>query len=901
MANTRADVGPIGQLPTFGDSQVPQSPDINSYSDRLLAREAGRPAEIASRAFEGLSNRLGVEADQDAHYEGTMAGRVAGMDPNYRPNQDESLRGRAFNQAATETYLNNVDAQSKQAASTVYDQYMLLPPAQRQPALLQQNLQKVQDDFTKNHLFPEIQGEFNARFANLSTAYLQGAQRDLEKNVHDAAEASFMAKDAANADTTMRIAGLGLDSVKPQLDAALNQSLGSVDQAVASGAITAVQGVERKQAIRDNAWLADKAARYNATPDQEKPAFRDAVNKQAPPPGAAPPANWSDGVNFGKAGPFSYPTSANDPIGDDVKSSLAALRQNFGQPFTLTSTTNGQHADGSYHYQGKAVDVSIAGMDGPTLTRFVDSARAAGFTGFGLGATHIHLDTRPSNGAAVVFPDAYNGPVAGKDIGDWQAHLNNAPAPARSSAQAAGPSFAALQKFNTYADAADRQAMSQANQLEKGQIGEINAAAKQIVAGYAVPDQQWEAMRRDYAGNPNPNVAQAWTAADNLRTTLAGFKGMKPDAVEATLANAQGALANGATPDQVERLKAGQEYLKRLREDLASDPLSRAARDGVISNLAPLDASSPDALQKSLVARQAQVDQVSQHYDVAPKYLMQNERGLFKTLATNGGPAMVQAAGAVTQALGPRAEGFFREVGADAPNFALAGKVTAIGGDPQFTADLAERARLNNDAAAKSGLELPARAPIDDALRSTYGTALAMLPEFGGQAASAARQVYELRAFRQGVKPDPSSPDFTQAAQEAVGARFQGSTQYGGVASYGGMFAGAPSQKVLIPPTIRADRFADVVGAVGDKDLTALPAPPVASDGKTPIPAAMIQRGYLTAVGDGRYAVSMGAPTSRDPQWVRDPSGQKFVLDLKAMEPALRQRAPEAYAGVPQS
>lgn len=905
MANLRADPQTqMGALPTFGDSAVPVEQDVNSYSDRQTAKEAGLPGETQARVFSGLAGELGSMADQAAQYEGKQAGLAAGNDPNYRPNADESIRGRAFNQQAQETYLNNLDAQSKSAATTVYDQYLALPPGQRQPATLTTMLQGVQKDFNDNHVFPEIQGAFNDKFTGFTTALQQGAQRDFENQVHEQAQASYLVNNAANVDAATRVAATGLDANQPELQRQKQQVFGGIDAARDAGTITPVQAVQQKQQVAQDLWVTDKLARLAATPDAEKATFIESINKGFLPtaPGAAP-ANWSAGINFGKAGPFSAQTGASDPIDPATKSSLAALHDAVG-PFTITSTTEGEHAPGSFHYQGKAVDVSIAGMSDADKARFIDAAREAGFTGFGLGATHIHLDTRPSpGGAPQVFGDAYSGPVAGMDIPAWQSRLAALPAPSSGTPQQ-GPSgfgpdggtMAALEKFNGQAKSLMTQLNSQAGQQQKDALAQIGDEQKKLTAGFNVPDPVRQNLYRSYAGSPDPVVAQAWASFDGIDRMLGQFHGMKPDQVEAFLADKQGQLrSSGASFDDVTQMQAGQEYLKKLRDDLASDPLSRGAQDNIIK-LTPLDTSSPDALKASLVARAPQAQQVADHYDVPPKFLMQNERGVFKSIATNGGPGMIGAAGAVTQALGPQAEGFFREIGNDAPNFALAGKLNAVGGDPQFNLDLAERARLNNDPAAKAGLQLPPKAGTEDQLRTIYGDSLRMLPEFAGQAGVGARQVYELRAFRQGVLPDLTSRDFTLAAQQAVGARFDGSTQYGGIASYKPGFW-SDNQKVLIPTDMRADKFGDAIAAVNDADLKALPAPPVAADGKTPISANSLHNGYLVATGDGQYAVAMKPPNSPDPQWVRNPAGGHFILDLKALAPTLRQRVPEAYAG----
>lgn len=889
-ANTRADAGNFGQLPTFGDSAVPQSPDVNSYSDRQTARLAGEPGETQQRVFQGLSDKLGGMVDQAVAFEGKQAGLVAGTDPNYRPNADESIRGRAFTEAANQTYLNSVDAQSKQQASQAYSDWLQLPPGQRQPGALNTSLQKIQDDFTANHVFPEIQGEFVNRFSNLATAYQQSAQRDFEKQVHDNAQASFLQSNAANMDSARRIYATGLDSNAPEAERQKQQMFAGIDGAVAKGAITPQEGFLQKQSNAQDLWVTDKVARFLATPDAEKQAYIDGVNQS-----------------------FVGPQALSNPQAGQASAPLAERNNNF------TNIRDGAYARAQPGYVG--ADNGFARFATPE-----DGLRAANhnldaYAAQGLNTVNgiISRWTPPSeNDTARAIAQASSrlgvGPDQKIDMNDPAVRANllhvivqqetgktpfAIPDIQRAlTGSTDGGTVAALDKFNAQAGGVLRGLNSQQGQVQKEALANIGAATKQEAGGIAVPDKQWQSMASTYAGSPDPVVAQAYQSAVGVHTFVTGLRAMKPDEVEAKLANMQGAPDAGADPQNVLKIDAGQNYLKHLREDLQSDPLSRAAKDGTIRDLQALDTSSPQALQSSLVTRQAQAAQVADHYGVAPKMLMQNERGMFKTIAINGGPPMVAAAGAVTQALGPDAGQFFREVGNDAPNFALAGKLAAGGGDPQFTKDLAERARLNNDPTVKGALETAPKSAIEPQLNSIYGDALRMLPEFAAQAANGARQVHELHSFAARTTPDPTSADFTMAAQNAVGARFDGAEQYGGVASYKTSFLGG-GQKVLIPSGMRADQFGAAIGAVSDTDLKGLPAPPVAADGKTPVPASMIKNGYLAAVGDGKYAVSMQPSNSPDPQWVRDPSGQKFVLDLKAMEPALRQRVPEAYAGAP--
>lgn len=141
---------------------------------------------------------------------------------------------------------------------------------------------------------------------------------------------------------------------------------------------------------------------------------------------AAPGASGTTSVDFKNV---SFGTDSSGPVRSDnltpqTQTALQNLGKTFG-PVTVTSSTGGGHAEDSFHYRGQAVDISIAGMNDAQKQELIEDGRKAGFTGFGIGATHVHMDTRvTANGQAVAFPDAYAGPVAGKDVAGWQQHLN---------------------------------------------------------------------------------------------------------------------------------------------------------------------------------------------------------------------------------------------------------------------------------------------------------------------------------------------------------------------------------------------------------------------------------------------------------------------------------------------
>jgi hypothetical protein len=438
------------------------------------------------------------------------------------------------------------------------------------------------------------------------------------------------------------------------------------------------------------------------------------------------------------------------------------------------------------------------------------------------------------------------------------------------------------------------------NALTRAGVNEIEAAQKQITNGFGVPADQWAALQAKFAGSPDPNIQLKLGELNAVRSELADFQGLPPAAIEARIASMESGLSGGATPQQGAIADAAKNYLTKYRADLAADPLGRAAKDGVIPGLAPIDFSGAQATA-ALAARVPAAAQAAQHYGLpATPYLTPDEKTQLKQIATQGGAPMLAAANSVVQALGPRAADLFREVGGDAPAFATAGRVAAWNGSQAFLQDFAERQRLNADPATKHALELPARNDSDAIANRALGDSLAAMPEMNASVRQAARDVFEVRALRDGldkqVGASAARDTFTRGLQEAAGATFDGGVQYGGVGSYrpAGWWS---SQPVLAPLSMRADGVTRAIGALTPQDLAGLPQPPVAGDLKTVLTPRQLQSATLTSRGPGVYWVSLGDPKSANPQWVMQPDGRKFTLSLNALEPALRQRIPEIYRG----
>ncbi|MBY0538257.1 hypothetical protein K2P47_02560 [Patescibacteria group bacterium] len=85
---------------------------------------------------------------------------------------------------------------------------------------------------------------------------------------------------------------------------------------------------------------------------------------------------------------------------------FARLQQNFGRSVVINDaiakagSSRERETSNSRHFYGDALDLSTAGMSNADRLRLFESARRAGFTGFGFGANILHVDLGPSRGWA---------------------------------------------------------------------------------------------------------------------------------------------------------------------------------------------------------------------------------------------------------------------------------------------------------------------------------------------------------------------------------------------------------------------------------------------------------------------------------------------------------------------
>lgn len=420
-------------------------------------------------------------------------------------------------------------------------------------------------------------------------------------------------------------------------------------------------------------------------------------------------------------------------------------------------------------------------------------------------------------------------------------------------------------------------------------------------------------VRQAVASSNNPLIASRYEAVMRSLPIVASWWQMSPAQLDSDLAKLEaGIRINGPNQTSETLRKTGRELLKTMNKEIMTDPLGWAERVGVAA-VPPIDFSKPEAVA-DMRARIASAEVVARQYGIAPTYLRPEERRAIEVATAQGGAPMMATARMIADGFGDRANSVYAEVSKQSPKLAHMGGLLNGGlfggGSALFAADVAEGTKLLSTEESRKQLPHWARTPTDKVYQfhntskvDQYGGAFRLIENNERAAEESAKTAFMVRGIRNGY--DPSSTlvsttaraAYNRALQEAAGATYDAkNVQYGGVVDYGtkpGTWFS--SNKVLIPSTIRSDRFKDVIGAIRDDDLKLMPVSPQTADGKV-YTARDLQAAVPVAVPGG-YRFAAGDPTSDDPKWINGADGNPFVLNLERLEPVLRQRKPEAFAG----
>ncbi|CAN1721996.1 conserved protein of unknown function [Hyphomicrobium sp. 1Nfss2.1] len=436
---------------------------------------------------------------------------------------------------------------------------------------------------------------------------------------------------------------------------------------------------------------------------------------------------------------------------------------------------------------------------------------------------------------------------------------------------------------------------------------ETKSIVTMLKKGGAVPADQVAGLeaRASAAGGGSPALQQNIAEVKGLVRYQQAVRMMPPAELDRVLTMQRDKIAkDGATPYAVAELDLGEDLQRNMRTRLKEDPNGWANDVGRLT-VAPLDFSSPQAATATLQARIAQAEEVGAAYGQQPQYFRPDERRALSALAGQGGGQSLAIATTIASVAGERAPRMLAELFNEAPATAMLGGLVAAAGPTPVARDAADGFAFRRAAREEKGGSMKFYAPPEKLAREVaapvLGNALAEMPKSEAAVLDLANAAYEVRAQRLG-KQEFDETLYQQTLREVLGERTIAGEVYGGIVTQKldtGFFSSA-KHSIIIPPTVKQskwDELRDTITA-GDLDRAGV-ARPVDGGGHV-MPMSAIRQGTLVPVGDSKYAVAMGDPSEPGGErWLMaNPNAdEKFILDLKALEPTLRKRRPDLFIG----
>lgn len=427
-----------------------------------------------------------------------------------------------------------------------------------------------------------------------------------------------------------------------------------------------------------------------------------------------------------------------------------------------------------------------------------------------------------------------------------------------------------------------------------------DAQAARVAAGYDVDQAEMAKLTLEAEQSPN--------GAEIVRETWAKISAGKAIADMSVrqgrdhVAGLKKQYGKDATDAELRTIVFAESMLDAKRKAIANDSVSYAEAQGIVPETPMLtDAASPEDMEATMAARTAAAEQAAAELETSVRYLKAGEAKALADAIRKDPASGIGIAGAIVAGAGDAAGRVIAEFGSDAPMIAEAGAIMSVGGSARAAEDVILGYGKGPDGKAYTSMKPEAQT---EGYSTVVGDALHFWPQDASRVRRAAGSIARKRIAEAGVAIDSEEAVAIHevALQEAAGALFDRGVQWGGFADFDrpGWFSGA--QKVIIPSVIRADAFAELVGALTDEDIAALPVQPRAGvnpwniiSGRTKRSAAETIRDGVPVAVQGGYAFAVGDPTSDDPQFIQDENGDIFVLDLLSLRERLESRVPGAF------
>lgn len=898
MANTRAQGVGLDttsfkpQSGASGAGGLPALPQIDMT----------RATDMRERVFAQLSQQTGQIADQMAADEGKRAGQVAGLEGDFRPGNTPTIRGRAYDAAATATYLSGVQSNYQKEALDLFDKH------RADPVGLAQAMDGLKSTYEKQHVFPQIMGDFRQLADQTALHYRKAALNQLDSDNKEKFRAGAIRDIATRGDAMQRV--FATDPTSPEAEALAQRNeaadIATIRAQVTEGALAAdraEQMIVDRRARTSSEIISARGDTLKTTADVE--AYRAKVRQDFG-AGKYPHLDFqTTDAALAKLGKQRQ-AQADHQLGE-LKTNVSDFldRQSKGLPPPASEWLALEQKAQAAGPQGvAALDAarmklrlrsqieSLPVADGEKLVRgYEERMRDGG--GSGVAALRPFLAQGKASSHLDNMDAALSGPLA-RMFAD------------------APPEVRRVMQINSGHRSTERQA-----QLYQADIEKNGGAPSGYVAQPGHSNHE-KGIAADllFDGSSRPTsaagvAAKEWMHANaekyGLHFRMLPEKGSslnEPWHIEPIDRTPKGNGAAGGGIDAVSAdvLTDGRAALERKRALIAQDPLLAGSREGYLAKIPDLDfAKGGDAVAAQLPARMAAADAAAKAYGRAPVYIRPDEKDAINATLRKGGDAALDLVSGVIKGAGDKAPRLLSEVGGEAPALAHAGLVMMSTGDKAFARQVAEAQKAEAVDGAK--LPKPREQDLSEAWRVSMGGALnGLAGEEAQRTQAAALQWARVEMWRRGVDP---AKDLTQVktilaegVQRARGMTGQGENTFGGLAEVGfgggGWFAKyGQAVKVQVPSDVRTSKFGEALDAIRDDDVKTLRNPPVDKTG-APLKAADLRR-LQPVFTPGGYQFARVDPVTNQMTPVVAADGKAFTLDWKALAPTLRDRVPGAF------
>lgn len=183
--------------------------NYGSLPPSVRAAVRGGDVEQIAGAVESLSaNRTRRENEAAIIRGGAVPGRDATFTATggFRPTGQATIYGEAFDEAGARTYLQMLDTEMLSTTSQVYELY------KDDPVALEKALGALKSEIGREHVFPEIAGDFEVAYGRLALRYMEQGRKRLQDRLEAADRAEFVERtDTLTTDIARKIAGMDPD------------------------------------------------------------------------------------------------------------------------------------------------------------------------------------------------------------------------------------------------------------------------------------------------------------------------------------------------------------------------------------------------------------------------------------------------------------------------------------------------------------------------------------------------------------------------------------------------------------------------------------------------------------------------------------------------------------------